>query len=51
MRDYNNNIAKKEWVLYNNIKDGIYETTEFLEKFLRNLLLDEKMSCTIEKYM
>ena len=27
---------------YNNIKDGIYETTEFLEKFLRNLLLDEK---------
>ncbi len=27
---------------YNNIKDGIYETTEFLEKFLRNLLLNEK---------
>ncbi len=27
---------------YNNIKDGVYETTEFLEKFLRNLLLDEK---------
>lgn len=27
---------------YNNIKDGIYETTEFLEKFLKNLLLDEK---------
>ncbi len=27
---------------YNNIKKGIYETTEFLEKFLRNLLLDEK---------
>jgi len=26
---------------YNNIKDGVYETTEFLEKFLRNLLLDE----------
>lgn len=25
-----------------NIKKGIYETTEFLEKFLRNLLLDEK---------
>ena len=25
-----------------NIKAGIYETTEFLEKFLRNLLLDEK---------
>ena len=27
---------------YNNIKNGIYSTTEFLEKFLRNLLLDEK---------
>lgn len=27
---------------YNNIKAGIYETTEFLEKFMRNLLLDEK---------
>jgi len=27
---------------YNNIKKGVYETTEFLEKFLRNLLLDEK---------
>ena len=25
-----------------NIKAGIYETTEFLEKFLRNLSLDEK---------
>ena len=27
---------------YNNIKNGIYETTEFLEMFLRNLLLNEK---------
>ena len=27
---------------YNDIKNGIYETTEYLEKFLRNLLLDEK---------
>jgi len=27
---------------YTNIKEGIYETTEFLEKFLRNLLLGEK---------
>ena len=27
---------------YNNLKDGIYETTEYLELFLRNLLLDEK---------
>lgn len=27
---------------YTNIKEGIYETTEFLENFLRNLLLGEK---------
>lgn len=27
---------------YNNIKNGIYETTEYLEKFLRNLLWGEK---------
>lgn len=27
---------------YNDLKNGIYETTEFLELFLRNLLLDEK---------
>lgn len=27
---------------YNNIKNGIYETTEYLEKFLRNLLRGEK---------
>ncbi|MBE5970294.1 MAG: cell filamentation protein Fic [Lachnospiraceae bacterium] len=27
---------------YNNIKNGVYETTEYLEKFLRNLLLNEK---------
>ena len=27
---------------YNNIKKGIYETTKYLEFFLRNLLLDEK---------
>lgn len=26
---------------YSNIKEGIYETTEYLEKFLRNLLLNE----------
>ena len=26
---------------YNDIKNGIYETTEFLEVFLRNLLLNE----------
>lgn len=27
---------------YNNLKDGVHETTEYLELFLRNLLLDEK---------
>lgn len=27
---------------YNDLKNGIYETTEYLEMFLRNLLLDEK---------
>ena len=27
---------------YNNIKDNIFETTEYLEKFLRNLLQGEK---------
>ena len=26
---------------YNDLKNGIYETTEYLEIFLRNLLLDE----------
>ena len=27
---------------YNDLKKGVYETTEYLELFLRNLLLDEK---------
>lgn len=27
---------------YNNLKEGIYETTEYLETFLRNLLFDEQ---------
>ena len=27
---------------YNNLKNGVHETTEYLELFLRNLLLDEK---------
>lgn len=27
---------------YNNLRNGVYETTEYLELFLRNLLLDEK---------
>lgn len=26
---------------YNNIRKGVYETTEFIEKFLKNLLLDD----------
>lgn len=29
---------------YSDIKNGIYETTEFLERFLRNLLLGERNS-------
>lgn len=32
---------------YNNIKEGIYETTEFLEKFLMNFLLDENNELSI----
>ena len=27
---------------YNNLKEGVHETTEYLELLLRNLLLDEK---------
>ena len=27
---------------YNDLKNGVYETTEYLELFLRNLLMDEK---------
>ena len=29
---------------YNDLKNGIHETTEYLEVFLRNLLLNEKKS-------
>lgn len=29
-------------VNYNDLKNGVHETTEYLELFLRNLLLDEK---------
>lgn len=32
---------------YTDLRNGIYETTEYLELFLRNLLLDEKMSFII----
>lgn len=38
-RDFRNALVRAN---YNNIKNGIYETTEFLEMFLRNLLLNEK---------
>lgn len=34
---------------YNNIKEGIYETTEFLEKFLKNFLLDENNELSNEE--
>lgn len=45
----NNLFAENSWYFrnalvranYNNIKEGIYETTEFLEKFLKNLMLNE----------
>lgn len=45
----NDIFAKNAWYFrnamvranYNNLKKGIHETTEFLELFLRNLLLDE----------
>lgn len=45
----NNLFAENSWYFrnalvranYNNIKQGIYETTEFLEKFLKNLILNE----------
>lgn len=45
----NNLFAENSWYFrnalvranYNNIKEGIYETTEFLEKFLKNLILNE----------
>lgn len=49
--DVTNNIfAENAWYFrnalvranYNDLKNGIYETTEFLELFLRNLLLNEQ---------
>lgn len=46
----NNIFAENAWYFrnalvranYNDVKKGIHETTEFLELFLRNLLLDER---------
>ena len=46
----NDSIAKHSWYFrnamvranYNNIQNGVHETTEFLELFLRNLLMGEK---------
>ena len=46
----NDIFAKNAWYFrnamvranYNDLKNGIHETTEYLELFLRNLLLDEK---------
>ena len=46
----NDIFAKNAWYFrnamvranYTNVKKGIHETTEYLERFLRNLLLDEK---------
>ena len=35
---------------YNDLKHGIHETTEYLELFLRNLLLDEKKFITESSY-
>ena len=32
---------------YNDLRNGVHETTEYLELFLRNLLLDEKMNFII----
>lgn len=32
---------------YTDLQKGVHETTEYLEVFLRNLLLNEKMSSTI----
>ena len=36
---FSNSLARAN---YNNLKEGIHETTRYLEVFLRNLLLDEK---------
>lgn len=46
----NDSFAENAWYFrnalvranYNDLKNGVYETTEYLELFLRNVLLDEK---------
>ena len=46
----NNMFAEHSWYFrnalvranYNNLQKGVYETTEYLERFLRNLLMNEK---------
>ena len=46
----NDSFAENAWYFrnalvranYNNLKNGVHETTEYLELFLRNVLLDEK---------
>lgn len=46
----NDSFAENAWYFrnalvranYNDLKNGVYKTTEYLELFLRNLLLDEK---------
>ena len=50
MIDITTTFAEKAWYFrnalvranYTNLQKGIHETTEYLEAFLRNLLLDEK---------
>ena len=53
MKDVNNDpFAQNSWYFrnalvranYSDIKNGIYETTEFLERFLRNVILGERNS-------
>ena len=42
---------KKEWVLDGaTVQKGIHETTEYLELFLRDLLLNEKINLIIETW-
>lgn len=38
---YGHWLAGGQWAYYNDLRNGIHETTEFLGIFLRNLLLNE----------